>query len=522
MGYKKLSKIFLVLLLILMITVSAISCGKQNTAPPSQSSQNQNNEKEDNTDNNEVTVEFNDLKLMRKINPMVENTTYTEAVSKAGHFNTFVYYLTDSFASEDGKFPLVKDDGEKNLKLYVVSKDLKTVLTADRIEAEYAEKGYPFYLLGWKGNKLYYLKAEKDGEKIGFSAYSFDTADRNKKKIAFIEIEHLYIGNFKFLPEEEKAIIFVPGKYIQLELASGNITLLKSDLPSYDGLFYPQISPDGKYIAYSLLEPERRGIYVFDVDNKKEVFLARAGERDYFTPRWSPDGRYLAFYYVVKNEKGDFEYVEGEDGPYPIGDGIRVIDFKENKEFDIALQGMRIGFSYFNEDSNYMIFSSITRENAKELNKYSVFNPEKMNSIAFDGLWIYNLKENKAKKINDENVKMGFYPALIFSEEEYYFYKTIDGGWKDFVYYNQGSRKVIDTGYRFIPERYQNLKLIKGNLIIVGINNGEISIFIVNKGERKEIFRTKGVFWEYNIINGNIVLFYNDEQEKEKLTVISL
>jgi dipeptidyl aminopeptidase/acylaminoacyl peptidase len=62
----------------------------------------------------------------------------------------------------------------------------------------------------------------------------------------------------------------------------------------------PQISPDGKKVAYCLSWPDKEAnetrvaIYVAPSDGKSPARRFTQGNKDH-SPRWSPDGRYLAF-----------------------------------------------------------------------------------------------------------------------------------------------------------------------------------------------------------------------------------
>jgi len=62
----------------------------------------------------------------------------------------------------------------------------------------------------------------------------------------------------------------------------------------------PQLSPDGKRVAYTVSGPDkesdeaRSSVYVAAVDGRSAPRRFTHGKRDY-NPRWSPDGRYLVF-----------------------------------------------------------------------------------------------------------------------------------------------------------------------------------------------------------------------------------
>lgn len=62
----------------------------------------------------------------------------------------------------------------------------------------------------------------------------------------------------------------------------------------------PQISPDGRQVAYVVTWPDREAdetrmsVYVAPVDGRAEARRFTRGNKDH-SPRWSPDGRHLAF-----------------------------------------------------------------------------------------------------------------------------------------------------------------------------------------------------------------------------------
>lgn len=513
------------ILSIALVFLSSCSPKKSEKEPPKNDQNTQTGEKDDLIVHG---VELGNIKLMRYENPLMENAPYIEAAVNRGYIHFFTYYLTDSFASSDNNyFPIVAEDPDNGIKLFLVSKDLRSVFTVDSINKDLAQQGYLFYILGWKDDTLYYMKAEGEEKEKGFSFYSFNTQNKNSKKLAFLNLENLYVGNFKFVPEKNRVILFVPGKFLQIELDNGNISLLKSGLPSYDGLFYSRISPDGRFIAYSYLEPERRGIYVFDVENKKEQRVAISKDADYFMPQWSYDGRYLAFYFLKKNEKGELEFVEGEDGPYPIGDGIKVVDLKENEQFDVTLEDekgkKRIGYFYFNKDSNFLLFTGISLENAGKLREFSIkFDMENMINIPFEGLWFFDLNEKTSKKISGEK-RLGFYPSAVISKNEYYYFDSYDHGWQELRYFKNGSEKeVFGKDYSFMSGRYYTLPLIKDKLILAGNKDYEMSVFEVYKGKARQIFKAKGILRDYYVADGNIIIFMNTLEDQEKLIVIPL
>ncbi|HEX8423808.1 MAG TPA: hypothetical protein VF634_10375, partial [Pyrinomonadaceae bacterium] len=70
----------------------------------------------------------------------------------------------------------------------------------------------------------------------------------------------------------------------------------------------PQLSPDGKWIAYQITDPDkdanrsRTQIYLVPIEGGQPVQLT-TGESSASSPRWSPDGKRIA--YVVRDTPQD-------------------------------------------------------------------------------------------------------------------------------------------------------------------------------------------------------------------------
>jgi len=81
------------------------------------------------------------------------------------------------------------------------------------------------------------------------------------------------------------------------------------DLHRIRAIAEPSISPDGRWIAYTVSEHNVQAdktvseLWRVSVDGKREQRLTVAGEHSDYTPQWSPDGRWLAFL----SDRGDDE-----------------------------------------------------------------------------------------------------------------------------------------------------------------------------------------------------------------------
>ena len=78
-------------------------------------------------------------------------------------------------------------------------------------------------------------------------------------------------------------------------------TLTVDDFAKLRSVSDPQVSPDGKWIAYTVgtidLEKDKRDsdLWMVSADGSDRIRLTSTPETSESSPRWSPDGRYLAF-----------------------------------------------------------------------------------------------------------------------------------------------------------------------------------------------------------------------------------
>ena len=95
------------------------------------------------------------------------------------------------------------------------------------------------------------------------------------------------------------AILSFAGSPAAAQASKRPITL--DDMIRLKSVGDPQVSPDGKWVAYSVgtvdAEKERRDsdLWMTSWDGSQKIRLTAAADSSENQPRWSPDNRYLAF-----------------------------------------------------------------------------------------------------------------------------------------------------------------------------------------------------------------------------------
>jgi dipeptidyl aminopeptidase/acylaminoacyl peptidase len=93
--------------------------------------------------------------------------------------------------------------------------------------------------------------------------------------------------------------LFLNGSLVTAQTAKRSITL--DDLARLRSVGDPQVSPDGKWVAYTVgtvdAEKDRRDtdLWMVNWDGDQQVRLTATADTGESAPRWSPDGKYLSF-----------------------------------------------------------------------------------------------------------------------------------------------------------------------------------------------------------------------------------
>ncbi|MCL5935218.1 MAG: hypothetical protein M1543_01800, partial [Firmicutes bacterium] len=228
-------------------------------------------------------------------------------------------------------------------------------------------------LLGWtRDNRVVYSRqgTQPDGAHRGQQGISLRVAapgQEEEREAAWLPVPAGMIRQLKFLPGKESVFVQASRTLWQVDLAGGRKTLLKDNLPSYDGLFYPRLSPTGGSYVYELWEPHKKGIYSLDTGNSKEKALALNGETWNFMPQFSPDGSYLAYYAASLKPgrsaasaryAGDYNTVAEEDGPAPVAAGVDIITSGGQKVARLTVPGAMIANFQWAADGKHLAFAT--------------------------------------------------------------------------------------------------------------------------------------------------------------------
>lgn len=112
-------------------------------------------------------------------------------------------------------------------------------------------------------------------------------------------------------------------------LASEKRLLTLDDQFAFHSVADPQISPDGKWIAYTVEnvdlknDTKNKDIYMTSWDGSQTLHLTNSKDSEY-NPRFSPDGKYLAFLSSRQNSGGSQIWLLNLAG----GEAERISDFK--------------------------------------------------------------------------------------------------------------------------------------------------------------------------------------------------
>src|SRR5262245_49374388 len=156
------------------------------------------------------------------------------------------------------------------------------------------------------------------------------------------------------------------------------------DLINVKSLGGAQISPDGKYVAYTVNETDWKQdafvtqIWLANTATGKTIQITR-GEKSAGNPQWSPDSQWLAF---TSNRIGDKNqiFVIPPDG----GEAVQLTKSENGVNgFAWSMDGRRIAFTASDADSK------AAKERQDHLGGFEVVRKE----YAFSHLWTFDVAE---------------------------------------------------------------------------------------------------------------------------------
>jgi eukaryotic-like serine/threonine-protein kinase len=112
----------------------------------------------------------------------------------------------------------------------------------------------------------------------------------------------------------------------------------------------PAISPDGKYVAYAILDGDKQSLWITHVATNSNVQLIAPGDFGYWAVTFSPDGNYIYYHQKEKGKRGLTVY----QVPVLGGTSKKVID-EVNSNITFSPDGKRFAFRRDAEESMIVI-----------------------------------------------------------------------------------------------------------------------------------------------------------------------
>ncbi|KXG77558.1 Protein TolB [Fervidicola ferrireducens] len=411
--------------------------------------------------------------------------------------------------------------------LWIFALDGSDAKLIEKIQGEDFESGnYRLWLLGWdSGGSLIYAVSGKEG--LVFK--KFDPENKKVKEVGCLPLEGGYWSRMIFNRYQNSVFVDLVSEIWKVDMAKETVSCLKKGLPSYDGLFYPRLSPVGDYFAYEKYEPDVPGVYVLDTKTGEERLLAGDNGVIRFSPIWSPDGLHLAYYVAAKDEEGNYDLIEGENYPYPIGNFLEIVNVKTGELLKIEIPGKKVGYARWNSDGTFLIFSAISEEKA-EAAETTGPGTQDIENMRWDSLYIADLAGNVTEVAKSLKVPLVSYfdkekRALYIADRDVLASK----GELFYVSPGQGKEAVKIDGMKTwiineetinessIPE-YQGKPLVAAYL-----QDGTFRIYALEGEKAEEVFSEKGSLWKYTVAGDFLVLSYTTKEgQKERLEFIKL
>ena len=283
-------------------------------------------------------------------------------------------WIASDHISSDGRWLAltIRDQKYDSLWIYSLSNQKGTELFQIPT-AEVSAGRLLLTIIGWTtDNRLIFARqgTQPDGNyrgERGLLLFATDPESLEIEELDWIPNPTHYIKQVLLNQQSGHILVHAGTSLWQLPLTGAEAELIRTDFPSYDGLFYLQPTVDNSKLVYQLFEPDRHGIYLLDIDSNLETCLAATGETFKFGPQWSPDGKNIAAYsadskYDTPADEQHFRLtdryniISGEDAPAPIADAISIIDTAGGPVARLSVPDLKVGMFAWAPDSHHLGF----------------------------------------------------------------------------------------------------------------------------------------------------------------------
>lgn len=304
----------------------------------------------------------------------------------------------DHVISPDGKYALLGLYGESGQDIAAIPLDVddhRPIVMYSAPRGWTDQSALQYRTLGWSADgKPLFVAAGWQNQgpntgKRGIALLSGDLTKAAAEEIAFLDLPQGELHTATYVESRSKVFLVVSGAIWAYDMNGKKLEKVKVDLPTYDGLFYARISPDGKYFVYELHEESKSGVYLLNAESGVETALLQRGETMSFVPFWSPDGKYVAVYTVHRkagqtgNTWMDYDFYAGEDGPLTISPQITVVDTTGKVVRTVSLEGKVLANFKWSSDSKSLAFVAGPRTSADLGSSMEIGMP----NIPWDGIW---------------------------------------------------------------------------------------------------------------------------------------